>query len=350
MINFKNIIGNERLINYVTRSIKEKSDSHAYILLSEDKEMSKEIAYAISKAMMCEDFEKKDDACLECKSCMTFDSNNNPDFRIISIDQINAINKDSSTKSKTKIISVDHIRDMLLNEALYAPTNSKYKIFVIEDADLMTESAQNALLKTLEEPNEFVKIILLAAKESSLLQTIFSRCVTLKIMPLKSEEVKKWALTNLDPVKYSDELKNLDYYVRYASGSITKLKQALNDSDFEFYKNVAGEVAPLLLKCNFENFEKCKDILQQDDVKNNIETVLDILEIWYRDLAFASNNMLSDIINIDKKELIREQARRLDERRLEKAIYAIEKFKDDMKNHANYKIALEVFQINISEV
>ena len=345
MKNFKNIIGNDRLVKYITKLIKEKSESHAYIFMSEDKEMSKEISHIVAKAMMCEDFDKKDDACLECKSCLTFDSGNNPDLKIISVEQIN-----KTSDKTTKIISVDNIRELLVNEAIYAPTNSKYKIFIIEDGDLMNENAQNALLKTLEEPNDYVKIFILASKESALLSTILSRCVTLKVMPLKSEELKQWALTNLDPIKYQNQLSDLDYYVRYASGSVTKLKDAIDDEKFSGYKDVVSEVAIPLLKNDFQNFEKCKNILSSDDCKNNINKILDILEIWYRDLAFAYNNMYNSIINIDRKETIMTQARRLDERRLEKAIYAIEKFKNDLKNYAQYKIALEVFQINISEV
>ena len=101
MNNLKTIIGNKRLIDNITKSIKEHSDSHAYILMTEDKEMSKEITYAIARAMMCEDFDLMDDACGECKSCVTFASGNNPDLKIISID---AINETADKKDKTKIL------------------------------------------------------------------------------------------------------------------------------------------------------------------------------------------------------------------------------------------------------
>lgn len=348
MNNLKSIIGNKKLIDNIIKSLKEHSDSHAYCLLTEDKEMSKEITYAISKAMMCENFDEIDDSCDECKSCQTFASGNNPDFKVISINKINEAAQ--SSKDKTKIVSVDHIRDMLVSDAIYAPINGKRKVYVIEDADLMTESAQNALLKTLEEPNEYVKIFLLASKESSLLQTIFSRCITLKIMPLKIEEIKKWALRNLDANKYQEALSKLDYYSRYASGSITKFIRAIENEHFDDYKMMVSDIAIKLVSEHFDDFEECKARLSDDEVKDNITEILDILEIWYRDLLFAKNNMMDMLINYERKEIIREQARKITEEKIDNAIKAINKFNEDLKNNASYKLALEVFQINMNEV
>lgn len=347
MNKLENIIGNKRIINNVRKSIKENSTSHAYVFMSEDKEASKEIVYAIAKAMMCADFDKKEDSCQECKSCLTFDSGNNPDLKIISVDQINKV---ASSKDKTKIISIDHIKDLLVSDAIYAPVCSKYKVYVIEDADLMTENAQNALLKTLEEPNEYVKIFLIASKESSLLQTIYSRSICIKVMPLKTEEIKQWALTNLDSTVYQKQLSELDYYARYASGSLTRFKNTINDEDFDSYKNFVQEIALPITTGKFEDFEECKDKLNDDIIKENINKVLDILSIWYRDIMLAKNIMSDMIVNVDRKEIIREQARNIKEDKVTNAIKAIEKFKEDLRNRANYKIAVEVFLINISEV
>ena len=121
---FKTIIGNEKIINNIKKAIKEKTDSHAYLIISEDKVARREIAFAMAKAMLCEKFDSNLDVCDECKSCKAFNSSNNPDFKVITKD----------TGKKDKKGPTDIIRDEIVKDANYMPTNFKYKIYVIDEA------------------------------------------------------------------------------------------------------------------------------------------------------------------------------------------------------------------------
>ena len=100
--------------------------------------------------------------CNHCKSCVEFDGGNNPDFVYIEPDG--------------KVIKIEQIRE-LQTKVIEKPVNSNKKVYVINDADLMTKEAQNCLLKTLEEPPEYIVIILIVNNESKVLTTIKSRCM-----------------------------------------------------------------------------------------------------------------------------------------------------------------------------
>ena len=335
MNTLNSIIGNERLIRNLKKSIEEKNDSHAYLIVSEDEITRREIAFKFAEALLCLNYEKNGDICNECKSCKAFNSSHNVDFRYIS-------------KEDEKFISINKIRENVINDAVYAPTENKYKIYVIDEADLMNENAQNAILKTLEEPKEYVKILLLASKENAMLPTILSRCITLKVMPLNDEEIKKWATLNLDEIEDKEALGNLDYYVKYASGNVTNLVKILKNTEFKRLRNVGSEIADKLLTGKFLDFARCKDILNSE--KDNITELLNILEIWYRDVYFYKNNLSDMIINYDSKEVIRNHAKMFNEEKLENAIKSIKQYKEDISNYANFKLATEMFQINVSEV
>ena len=140
---FDEIIGNDRIKNQLKQAVDLNKTSHSYLFLGISGIGKKMIAKEFAKMILCEN-EKK--YCNQCKSCIEFDSNNNPDFTLIEPDGAS--------------IKIDQIRQMQ-KKIIEAPIISKNKVYIIDDADLMTTEAQNCLLKTLEEPPEFVTIILI---------------------------------------------------------------------------------------------------------------------------------------------------------------------------------------------
>lgn len=199
MNNFYSIVGNERVKNSLINLIKDNKHAHAYLFISDDEIIRREMALAFAKGLECEHFHD-DDSCNECKSCETFDSGNNIDVKYIDRDlkkeettphslPVSGVEVDSSKLKKN--IGVDNIRENVIKEIMFAPTNNKYKVFIIDHADLMNPNAQNALLKTLEEPNEYVKLILLASSKDAILKTILSRCVCINLNPLNEKEINK---------------------------------------------------------------------------------------------------------------------------------------------------------------
>lgn len=181
---FDEIIGNDRIKNQLKQAVDLNKTSHSYLFLGISGIGKKMIAKEFAKMILCENDNKY---CNQCKSCIEFDSNNNPDFTLIDPDGAS--------------IKIDQIRQMQ-KKIIEAPIISKNKVYIIDDADLMTTEAQNCLLKTLEEPPEFVTIILIGSKESSFLSTIKSRCTIIKFSPIENEQIieylnKKYEIKNI---------------------------------------------------------------------------------------------------------------------------------------------------------
>lgn len=172
MNSFKDVVGHRNIIKYIESAVASDAVSHAYILNGERGSGKKLLANLFSMSLQCQNREEDGDACGKCQSCRQAMSGNHPD--IIRV-----------THEKPNTISVDDIRAQVNNDIVIKPYSSKYKIYIIADADLMTVQAQNALLKTLEEPPQYAVIMLLTENAEVLLPTIRSRCVMMKLRNIK---------------------------------------------------------------------------------------------------------------------------------------------------------------------
>lgn len=197
---FENILGNDKIKEALKNIIINKNASHSYMFIGVEGIGKKLIATEFSKRLLCNN-EKID--CNSCKSCIEFDSKNHPDFLILEPDG--------------NLIKIEQIRNMQ-KKIQEKPIISKRKIYIINDADKMTKEAQNCLLKTLEEPPEYISIILIGNNESSFLPTIKSRCMIIHFEPLKNAEIKKYLQTEFgtDSINIQDDM--LDIF----QGSIGK--------------------------------------------------------------------------------------------------------------------------------
>lgn len=116
---------------------------------------------------------------MECHSCKQAAGKNQPDIIYVS-------------HEKPNTISVDDIRTQLNNDIVIKPYSSKHKIYIVDEAEKMNQQAQNALLKTIEEPPAYAVILLLTTNAESFLPTILSRCVTLNLKAVPDEKIKNF--------------------------------------------------------------------------------------------------------------------------------------------------------------
>ena len=173
---FKDIVGHEQIIEHLQNAITMDKVSHAYILNGPDKSGKMMLAEAFAMALQCE--KHGTDPCMECDSCKRALSKNHPD--IITI-----------THEKPNSIGIEDIRIQLIDDVSIKPYTGPYKIYILNEAEKLTLQAQNALLKTIEEPPAYAVILLLTSNADSLLPTISSRCVTLNLRPVKESDVKE---------------------------------------------------------------------------------------------------------------------------------------------------------------
>ena len=195
---FEKILGNEKIKNELIKSIQLNKYSHSYLFLGTSGIGKKLIAREFAKMILCEGKEKY---CNTCKSCLEFDSNNNPDFQEIEPDGNN--------------IKIEQIREMQ-KKVIEQPIIASRKVYLIDQADTMTREAQNCLLKTLEEPPEFVNIILIGSNESNFLSTIKSRCTILKFENIPNQQIETYLKEKYDLQDIAQSM------IEAAAGSIGK--------------------------------------------------------------------------------------------------------------------------------
>ena len=248
---FDDIIGNEKIKQQLKQAVDFKKTSHSYLFLGISGIGKKMIAKEFAKMILCENEEKY---CGHCKSCIEFDSNNNPDFQLIQPDGAS--------------LKIDQIRQMQ-KKILEAPIISKNKVYIIDDADLMTTEAQNCLLKTLEEPPEFVTIILIGSKENSFLSTIKSRCTIIKFQKIENEQIRNYLRVNYEINNISDEM--LDIF----GGSIEKAKE-LKDKE-ELFSNLVQIIKKIKVLDLPDVLKKADIIYKSQEDKNDILEAMNII-------------------------------------------------------------------------
>lgn len=322
MANFKDIIGQESIKKHLQTAIKTGNLSHAYIINGEYGSGRQTIASALAKTIQCQSKTDDTDACGVCTSCKQAESHNHPDIKYI-------------THDKTSI-SVNDIREQLNNDISIKPYSSEYKIYIIPDANKMTEQAQNALLKTIEEPPVYAIIILLTENCDSLLPTIRSRCVTLTMNPVEKDKICTY-LEN----KSQLEPEQAQIAANYCQGNIGKAIRFASSSDFIEMKN---QVLKLLKNLDSMDIASIIDTIKEFSThKNDINDYLDLMLLWYRDvLMFKVTKDANLLLYSDEYSAISEQATKRDYENIENIIAAIDKAKVRLKANVNFDVTIEL--------
>ena len=203
-MSFNELIGNEKIKQNLIKVLNNKHIAHSYMFIGTKGIGKKEFAKEFAKGILCTNQEEK--LCNNCKSCIEFINNNNPDYYGITLEK-----EESSIK-------IEAIRQMQ-KKIQELPIVSERKVYIIDDAEYLTKDAQNCLLKTLEEPPEFVTIILIVSNENKILNTIKSRCLKLYFNNLSKTELNQYVKRNFDMDKFSENIINA------AGGSAGKLKE-----------------------------------------------------------------------------------------------------------------------------
>ncbi len=276
---FDNIVGNKKIKEMLSNTVKSGRTSHSYIFTGIEGIGKKLIAKEFSKMLLCTDENKY---CSKCKSCMEFESGSHPDFIIIKPD----------ADSKKKEIKIDQIRQMQ-EKIQEKPILSENKVYIIDEADKMNMAAQNCLLKTLEEPPKYATIILIATNENMFLSTIRSRCMIIHFEPIKNEEMKKFLLEkhNIDATE--------EMLYRF-QGSISKALE-LQDKEKEYEK--VEYLINNLNGINIIDLIKNAEFLYQS--KEEIQKILDYMNIAVMRIAKQNYNYANciPIIEDTKKRI-----------------------------------------------
>lgn len=328
MAGFSDVLGHEQTILHMKHAIEMDKVSHAYILSGEKGSGRKLLAGIFAQTLQCE--RKGTEPCMECQSCKQALSLNQPD--IIRV-----------THEKPNTISVEDIRTQVNGDIMIRPYSSPYKIYIIDEAEKLSVQAQNALLKTIEEPPVYAVILLLTTNEGMLLQTIRSRCVILELKPVSSPVVKKYLMEQLEVPEY-----HADICTAFSQGNVGKAKRlALSDSFTEMLEHALHLVKYIH---NMEVTDMIADLKKINTYKMEINDYLDLLTVWYRDvLMFKATRDADSLIFSHELISIREKAQKSSYEGLECIIKSLEKAKIRLNANVNFDMALELLLLTMKE-
>ena len=310
MTGFKDVVGRKDLVSYIQKAVTQKQISHAYILNGERGSGKKMFAQLFAMTLQCE--RGGAEPCNECHSCRQALSGNHPDIiRVV--------------HEKPNTISVEEVRVQINNDIMIRPYNGKYKIYIVPDADMMTVQAQNALLKTIEEPPEYAVIFLLTENAESLLPTILSRCVMLKIKNVKDALIKKYLMEQMQIPDYK-----ADVCTAFAQGNMGRA----------------------IMLATSEHFNEIKEETLQSlsSYKVEVDDILDLISVWYRDvLLYKATKDINGVIFSDQMKYIKESANTSSYEGIETILKALEKAKTRLKANVNFELVMELLLLTIKE-
>ena len=238
-------------------------------------------------------------------------------------------------------IKIAQIRK-LQSDILVKPYKS-YKIYVIDEAQKMTVEAQNALLKTLEEPPKYAIIILITNNKESLLDTIKSRCEILKFTPIPLVEVADYLTqTGVDKNRAS-------LLANFSRGSMQKAIELSESEDFHIMRDEVQKYVETFLTGSMLDIMDIQSSIEK--YKDNITNVLDLLVNYFRDIMMVKENVDSSmIINLDRLVFIKNMSTKITYSQLSKIIDIIEETKNKLRSNCNFNISIQVMTLNIYEV
>lgn len=328
MMGFNNIIGHEEIIKHLQNAMKTGRVSHSYIFTGDAGSGKKLLAGIFATTLQCEAGETE--PCQKCDSCKKAAGKNHPDIIIVN-------------HEKPGVISIDEIREQVVQDVGIRPYCSPYKIYIVADADLMTPQAQNALLKTIEEPPEYAVILLLTTNIDGLLPTIQSRCVRLDLKVVDDRLIKKYLMERLQVPDYQAEIE-----VSFAQGSVGRAEKAATSEEF----SKMTEKALSILK-NAEKMKPC-EIAEEIKVlateKQSLNDYLDIFQFWFRDvLMFKATREVDNLVFKQEINYIKEQAKQRSYESIENILDGISNTKVRLRANVNPEVALDLLFLKIRE-
>lgn len=328
MAGFQDILGHEQIIEHLQNAIKTDKVSHAYILDGPDMSGKKMIADAFAMTLECE--KKGTEPCMECHSCKQALGKNQPDIIYLQ-------------HEKPNTISVDDIRSQINNDIGVKPYSSPYKVYIVDEAEKMNVQAQNALLKTIEEPPAYAVILLLTNNAEIFLPTILSRCVRLSLKAVPDEKIKAYLMENYEVPDYK-----ADVCVAFAQGNVGKAIELAESEDFNEIKNSALQLIKRL--DDIELYEMTEAVKQISNYKLKINDYFDLIMIWYRDvLLYKATADVNKLIFKEEVYEIKKEASRSSYGGIENILEALEKAKIRLNANVNFELVIELLLLTIKE-
>ena len=317
------ILGNEKIRHHLRESIIKQSISHAYILAGDNGIGKSKIAREFAMELICE----KHTGCGDCPACRQFLADAYPDFFYMDAD-----GKES--------IGIDRIRENIVNDVSIRPYHGKVKIYIIDEADKMTVGAQNALLKTIEEPPEYVVILLLVRNMSLLLETIRSRCIKLLLSAVSNDRIKRWLVEK----GTSEDLATV--VASYSNGAPGIAKAMAESEDFAGMYNQNVEFLKKISEASINDI-----LLFIEELKKRtggFKDFINFLRLWYRDICILKlTKKIDNLVFIREESIILRLSREYTLKKINSIIDLIDETETRLNSNVSGDTVMELLFIGL---
>jgi len=332
------VVGQDKAVALLKRGLEKDSLAHAYLFVGPPRVGKMTLATNLAQALNCGGDERP---CGGCVPCRKIASGNHPDVQIIGL-----IKDEKSAEGKLRTeISINQIEEMQ-HLAYLPPFEGKYKIFIVETAELLSLDAANRLLKTLEEPVGKVVFVLLTVNDKLLPATVVSRCQRIELMPLPTGEVESALIS-----RWQVEAERAKLLARLSHGCLGWAISAAADGG--------------LVQQRDEKLDRLLDVIESDtegrfayatqlaaQFVQNREVVQEVLNLWldwWRDLMLVKMGRNETVTNVDRMKELNEMAKKLELWQIRGFINSIQEAGEQLRQNANPRLVLEVLLLDMPE-
>lgn len=347
--NFNDIVGQEHIVRTLKNQIESQNIGHAYLFCGTRGTGKTSTAKIFSRAVNCTNLHD-DEPCNECESCRD----------ILEDKTMDVIEIDAASNN-----SVDDIRELREN-VKYSPSKSKYKVYIIDEAHMLSPGAFNALLKTLEEPPSYVIFILATTESHKIPATILSRCQRFDFKRVTVKDISSRMKYICEKEGIEADEKALNLIARNSQGALRDALSILDQCiSFEGHTITYNDVIELLGSVNIEQLFELADSIIKENTKKSLQILNDFI-IWGKDVRNLVNDLidhfrnlmvckisndLDDIISLPEEtiDLLKQQASTIDTNNLIRILNILSETQDSMKVSSNPRVLMEVTMMKIAQ-
>lgn len=279
-IGFGRVIGQKLAVEHLQNALRTGRVSQAYLIHGEKGAGKKKLALSFAAALVCEKPQDRNgllEPCGQCHACRQVQSGSHPDVMMVTAER-------AGVTTKTKTLGVQLSRFVQADVAV-KPYEAAWKVYIIPEAEHLSIQAQNALLKTLEEPPAYAVFLLLAGNLSLFLPTILSRCVTIPLHPASKEQLTEYL------EKQGRPRQEAVFYAELSHGNPGRCLALCEDE----LKNYLGETVQHLERLESRNSHQIVVFSQKtagggkEELPSHTEDFLDFVRSWYRDVMIMKS-------------------------------------------------------------
>ena len=329
-----NIVGHEHAINTLRRALAAQRVRHAYLFTGPEHIGKALLAQRFAQTLLCtgggDTHIAPQDPCNTCLSCRKVMHGNHPDVHYI------------SRPPDKQFILIEQVR-ALQADAARKTLEGRRNIFIIQGMQEMNVQAANCLLKTLEEPEPDVVLLLTAPDPGVLLPTILSRVQQVPMQLLTTQQIKS-ALED----RWQVEPEEASLIAALAAGRMGWAVQAVEDEDMLAERQAQLEtLAKLSTAGKVQRFDVAQRLSADSD---KLHGILELWLLWWRDMVLAANNCLDLIVNVDMRSTIQSQAAKVGAAESQRMVRAILGTMEALDQNVNARVALEVLMLDLPSV